>query len=198
MKIFIDTEFTNFENTELISLGLVTETKESFYREMSYVDKSKCSDFVIHNILPLLEGGKSSVSAIQMKEDLIEWLNFFNEPIEIVGDYEGDWKLLVKLVGNDMPKHVSGFINVMNVLSHRFANLIKNKDLNSIALSKLASKIEDVFSDSITIWLEKNKKEAHHALDDAYANLYAYEECLSQVNEEFIKKIKKQSEEIKQ
>ena len=36
MLVFIDTEFTNFHNPKLISIGLASETGETFYAEIPY------------------------------------------------------------------------------------------------------------------------------------------------------------------
>lgn len=47
MRIFIDTEFSDFVNPELISIGLVTESgNDEFYAELP-VDQSRCNDFVL-------------------------------------------------------------------------------------------------------------------------------------------------------
>ena len=54
MLIFIDTEFTDFADTELISIGLITDSGEhEFYAELP-VNRRKCSDFVIETVLPQL------------------------------------------------------------------------------------------------------------------------------------------------
>lgn len=48
MLIFIDTEFTDFKNAELISIGLVTEDcRHEFYVELP-VNQARCNDFVSH------------------------------------------------------------------------------------------------------------------------------------------------------
>lgn len=53
LKIFIDTEFTDFIDIHLISMGLVSEGGEEFYAEVPYPDVA-CSPFVREVVIPLL------------------------------------------------------------------------------------------------------------------------------------------------
>ena len=50
MLIFIDTEFSDFINTELISIGLVSMDDKKFYAELP-VERRECSDFVKEAVL---------------------------------------------------------------------------------------------------------------------------------------------------
>jgi hypothetical protein len=53
LKIFLDTEFTDFIDTHLISLGMAAESGEEFYAEVPYPSEA-CSDFVREAVIPLL------------------------------------------------------------------------------------------------------------------------------------------------
>lgn len=53
MNIFIDTEFTDFIDPQLISMGLVAASGEEFYVEAPYF-KPSCSTFVKEVVIPLL------------------------------------------------------------------------------------------------------------------------------------------------
>lgn len=53
LKVFLDTEYTNFHAPGLISIGLVAETGEEAYFEVQY-DASECSEFVRAVVVPLL------------------------------------------------------------------------------------------------------------------------------------------------
>ncbi len=45
LKVFMDTEFTGLhKNTTLISIGLITETGQTFYAELTDYDKTQCND----------------------------------------------------------------------------------------------------------------------------------------------------------
>ncbi len=55
MLVFLDTEFTDLVDSELISIGMVSEDGQRvLYLEISDFDPSKCSPFVQDGILPLL------------------------------------------------------------------------------------------------------------------------------------------------
>lgn len=60
--VFLDCEFTNFDQPKLISIALVTEDgKHSFYAELTDTYKyADCSEFVIENVLPLLDAKEYS------------------------------------------------------------------------------------------------------------------------------------------
>ena len=58
MKVFIDTEFSDFFQLELISLGMVTDDGRHCYVELSEGwTRDKCSAFVQEEVLPLLDRG---------------------------------------------------------------------------------------------------------------------------------------------
>ena len=51
MKIFFDTEFTGLhKNTTLISIGLISEDRRSFYAELTDYDKEQCDDWIKENL----------------------------------------------------------------------------------------------------------------------------------------------------
>lgn len=56
MLLFLDTEFTDFTNPELISIGLVAEDGREFYAECSEFDRATCNAFVNTKVLPRLVG----------------------------------------------------------------------------------------------------------------------------------------------
>jgi len=54
MRVFVDTEFTDFIDCDLISVGLVAEDGREFYGERSDFDMRACSEFVRAAVLPQL------------------------------------------------------------------------------------------------------------------------------------------------
>ena len=52
MRIFADTEFTDFIDCDLISIALVAEDGHEFYAERTDFDHHACSAFVREAILP--------------------------------------------------------------------------------------------------------------------------------------------------
>jgi hypothetical protein len=55
MFVFLDTEFTNFEEPYLISAGLVAGDRELYF-EVAGVSPAICSDFAQKTVLPQLNG----------------------------------------------------------------------------------------------------------------------------------------------
>ena len=61
MRLFVDTEFTDFIDCELISIGLVSEDgRHEFYAEVADYDRQKCNAHVQAGIWPLL--GKTPIN----------------------------------------------------------------------------------------------------------------------------------------
>lgn len=54
MLIFIDTEFTDFVQIDLISIALVTEDGREFYAERNDYRREDCIDFVRAAVVPML------------------------------------------------------------------------------------------------------------------------------------------------
>lgn len=52
MKIFLDTEFTDFIDPQLISIGIAASNSEEFYAEVPY-SIDLCSTFVKEVVIPL-------------------------------------------------------------------------------------------------------------------------------------------------
>ncbi|MBF8179715.1 hypothetical protein [Herminiimonas contaminans] len=148
LKIFIDTEFTDFIDCHLISLGMAAESGQDFYVEVPYPDEH-CSAFVREAVLPLL--GKIPHSfclpdAISHK--VISWLENVrcgNDDVEICFDYSTDWDLFVDALDYCVPIWcVPRLIasDLMEPLVHHFH--------------------------------KEHKLPIHHALYDAQANRYAF------------------------
>lgn len=53
-RYFIDTEFTDFNDSQLISVAIVGEDGCEFYGERSDFERPQCSDFVRDVVLPQL------------------------------------------------------------------------------------------------------------------------------------------------
>ena len=95
MLVFLDTEFTEFQRPDLISIALVAEDGREFYAERTDYHRDACSDFVRETVLPLL--GRvpgAACSRTELTERLHEWFDHLPEPATIIYDFEGDWQLL--------------------------------------------------------------------------------------------------------
>lgn len=150
MKVFLDTEFTNFNVPGLISIGLAAESGEVFYAEVPY-ELRDCSEFVKEVVVPLLEPASCTCSADDLRVRLHAWLGLVRssrEDLEICYDYQGDWDLLCEALGDYIPPwckpRMVGGRNINELLRYEFH--------------------------------VKNQLPEHHALNDAMAMQYAFRE----------------------
>jgi len=149
MLIFFDTEFTELGlNSCLISIGLVSEDgQDEFYAELSNTYQvADCSDFVREFVLSHLQGGNTRMSVQEMTVKLGNWLEEFEEPVQLITDsLHWDWPWVQKLFNNP---------NLWPI----------NLAANPLILgqnSELELAIDAAFSNGLR---------RHHALDDAKAN----------------------------
>ena len=92
-NVFIDTEFTDFIDPQLISIDLVTQSGEEFYAELPY-EVRECSEFIKAAVLPLLG---YAPHAEMTKDDLYvqmtNWLRLVrpkDQEVFICYDYKTD------------------------------------------------------------------------------------------------------------
>ena len=105
--IFLDTEFTNFIDTTLVSMGMVTDTGEQFYVEVPYPD-DECSAFVREVVVPRLGRMPWTFSTRpNLPHRILQWLEVVREPgqcISIAFDYQADWDLFVDTIESRLPE----------------------------------------------------------------------------------------------
>ncbi|WP_293778799.1 3'-5' exoribonuclease [uncultured Oxalicibacterium sp.] len=105
-QIFIDTEFTDFINTELISIGMVTSKGAEFYGEVPF-ELQACSPFVLEAVVPQLgqiEGAMFSLA--ELGTAMLLWLEKNREAtsnVEIIYDYSTDWDLFCDVLNYRQP-----------------------------------------------------------------------------------------------
>lgn len=114
IKVFFDTEFTGLhQGTTLMSIGLVTENGEEFYRELTDYDESQVDSWLYTNVvsnfigLPALQCDMSL-----LKDELTEWLEEVSKgsQIEMISDCMAyDWVLFNQIFGHafNIPKCVN-------------------------------------------------------------------------------------------
>jgi hypothetical protein len=146
MLIFLDTEFSNFIQPQLISIGLVSEDNQPFYAELNDFDISGCSDFVKTVVLPQL--GKQPELAMDtrtLRQSLSAWLQRFSEFGAVIAyDYSGDWTLFQTALPERPPwlLHKDIYPEINDLVAEQF---FMNTGLSD-----------------------------HHALHDAMANRFSY------------------------
>lgn len=150
LKIFIDTEFTDFVAPHLISLGMAAESGEEFYAEVPYPDK-ECSAFVREAVIPLLGRIPNSTCTIdELHTKIISWLDIVRnrgEEVEICCDYQTDWDLFIDALDYRVPSWCQ-----MRRVARNINELLRYE------------------------FHKKNQLPEHHALYDAMANRYAFRE----------------------
>jgi hypothetical protein len=105
-RYFIDTEFTDFQRCQLISLAVVGENGNEFYGERTDFDLTLCSDFVRAVVLPQLgqvEG--RAMPFTELREALRAWLAGIpgdGAPV-LCYDYETDLNLFRFLLDGPLP-----------------------------------------------------------------------------------------------
>lgn len=98
MRVFLDTEFTDFSNPRLISAGFVAEDGREFYCELADGWAiSHCNEFVHHTVLPLL-GGVGAMTREDAGARLVDWLASLDDNITVVSDIDADWRLVMGLI----------------------------------------------------------------------------------------------------
>ncbi|MBP6108674.1 MAG: hypothetical protein KA484_02210 [Rhodocyclaceae bacterium] len=120
MKIFLDTEFTNLDEPDLISVGFVADHGAELYIVLSDFDHNMCSDFVKANVLPLLDRENPEVlSRGQAIDRMTSWLmdqrTSATEVIELVADHSIDFELIPPSVISEVG--IVQFFNVYTELS---------------------------------------------------------------------------------
>ena len=153
--IFLDTEFTDFDYPQLISIGLVAESGERFYAEMSNGwSREGCSPFVVQTILPQLTAGDFLQERCYAGRRLADWLAQQAGPVRVVTDAPGyDWVLMLDLLAGLAPGNL--YPEPLVFYSDCFPELVP----------LLQEAREKAFTDT----------PAHHALNDAEALREAWE-----------------------
>jgi len=106
MNVFLDTEFTDLYNIQLISVGLVVDSGEELYIELPYADEL-CSAFVREAVLPhLYRTSECYCPRPMVRERLLDWLTAVRRPgeqIELCADDQADIDLFFDAVDYKMP-----------------------------------------------------------------------------------------------
>lgn len=154
MRLFLDTEFTDFIDCDLISIGIISEDGREFYAERNDFDLSRCSEFVKAAVLPLLGREPATTGTeTEISVALKAWLVQFEE-VEVCVDYSTDWEFFMMLIGDpgviEMPKCIQGR-NILN----------------------------EIAAVDIECYWQEYGRQAHHALHDAKALRFAFKNANS-------------------
>lgn len=119
-KVFLDTEFTGLhQRTTLISIGLIAETGQKFYAELTDYDVAQVDDWINANVISKLylvkEGNAAYMEdwrligdTFNVKNALSLWFKQFDK-VEIWSDcLSYDWVLFCQIFGHafNIPKNI--------------------------------------------------------------------------------------------
>jgi hypothetical protein len=174
MYVFVDTEFTDFKNMQMISLGLVSEDgKHEFYVEITDYDLNARSQFVNDVVVPLLDLPKYGMLYSEAATKLKDWVDSLpTQQVIFVVDYGGDWNLLGAMLFSNMPQKSV----IAHILHSAFLNALNERgfigEAHARAFRTLHASMEDYY-------LIDNRQ--HHALVDAKANRTAWVKAFKEV-----------------
>ncbi len=168
MYLFLDTEFTDFGDCDLISLGLVSEDGEhEFYVEISDHKVEWQSDFVKDTVVPLLTG--PAMKHVDAGFELATWLNKLPKSGELVfvADFSTDFRLLADLLRDTVVNRaMSASIVTKAFLQAAHERGFHSGEVLSAGFKQLVQASEEYF-----VAVDKRQ---HHALVDAKAARYAW------------------------
>lgn len=148
MMLFLDSEFTDFIDCELISIGMVSEDgQHKFYAEVQDYDRAKCNPYVQSGIWPLL--GKSPgaiLPRVELAEQLRTWFAGLPRSLTIGCDSYMDWELLVDVLDGDLPPNIKGRLDLRALID------------------------TTVFNQAVCAYHGVSGQPWHHALHDAHAH----------------------------
>jgi len=155
MRVYLDTEFTQFTQPHLISVGLAAEDGREFYAVMKDYPRQQCSEFVREVVLPIIEHWPSvTLDRRELRESVNQWLNSCAESTEIVCDFAIDAELLIDLIGGDTEHELRMF----------------NVSLVTVMAAGECDQIADAFD---MYFAAPRQWPRHHALEDARALRHA-------------------------
>lgn len=112
MLVFVDAEFTDFIQIDLIAIALVTEDSREFYAERNDYRREDCNDLVRANVLPLLGRVEdANCTAQELTLRLHAWFASLGQSVTLVFDYASDWTLLADALqgedGRSLPSNIT-------------------------------------------------------------------------------------------
>lgn len=157
-SIFFDTEFTSLDSDApgLISIGLVAEDGQEFYRELLDTwDISDCSGFVRSVVLELLDN-QEYIKEADLAVELRDWLESFEGEVVLRSDcVRLDWRFI---------DHLFTFYGCWPKNLRRKAGMIYFRH----------PRHQERYNDGLDQYWRENIERQHHALVDARSLRYAW------------------------
>lgn len=114
MLVFLDTEFTDFIDCELISIGMIGEDgRHELYLEVQDFDHSKCNAFVQSTVwsqLGRIDG--AIVRKVDVQARLRDWFAKLPRSVTIASDSQHDRDLLAEAFDGQWPTNLTGWFDL--------------------------------------------------------------------------------------
>lgn len=172
-RVHLDTEFTDFVNCDLISIGLAADTGHEFYGENLDFLKPFSSTWVQDNIYPLLNPTVHGMRFPELSARLWTWLDEL--PVDFViisADYKSDFDLFNYLLGDAHPKVIK--IQNMWECIYFWADS-QTSGQSADAYAGLVESVRTRFKSHFFEYFFNTKETQHHALSDAKAHRDAWD-----------------------
>jgi hypothetical protein len=157
VRLFLDTEFTDLPNCELLSIGIVSEDGHEFYAERSDVDLSLCGDFCRAAVLAQLGADPAAIcTEAELSVRLKAWLATFDQagPVLVSVGHPTDWELFTYLARDEDSLKVPDWLKGQSIKA-----AIDQRDVEE--------------------YWRLNGRRDHHALHDARALRFAWRQAKS-------------------
>lgn len=113
MLVFLDTEFTDALDCDLISLAMVREDGQGeLYLERSDYRDDWCNSFVRAAVLPQLGAAGQAVTRQQLADRLAAWFATLPGPVTVACDSFTDWELLLDALDGERPANLGGHFDL--------------------------------------------------------------------------------------
>lgn len=181
IRVHIDTEFSDFINCDLLSIGAAADNGAEFYGEnLDYIE-AWVSKWVKSNVFPLFDRDKYGMKKLELSARLWSWLDELPcEFVVITYDYKDDYKLMIDLFGEEVhPKIIADedlFINIFMSCDE----IVQGMGGSDIDYERLTKKVRAKFDLYFMDYFIRTKETQHHALSDAKANREAYTKIVNE------------------
>ena len=157
MLLFLDTEFSDFIDCDLISIGIVAEDGQRiFYAERNDYRRDWVSPFVRDAVLPHLgKYPEAACSRSELCDRLWRWFAELPQQVQIACDSQHDLDLLWDAFGEGLPE---------NLTPKRY---------------ELANLLEDPNFHAAVCEYQSQHGQWHHALHDAHAHRAGWLACMA-------------------
>lgn len=175
IRVHLDTEFTDFVEAELISIGFAASNGEEFYGENVNFNDGRCSPFVKEVVFPLLDLHKYGMSNAELAARIWTWFDELDADFVILAaGHQIDFDLFFDLMAQERhPKILATDLKFTTVNRWINGNIENDPNPEDSARAIYISIRRKLFELTMEYFLKNNEKQ-HHALSDARADRYAW------------------------